>query len=89
MRPILIFVFLIHVHLFFGQQTLNKSITHDNIQRDYILYIPASYNPNNPVPLVLCFHGFTSNATLNFQYTNFKAIADTAGFILIHPQGTM
>ena len=31
------------------------------------------------------FHGYTSNATLNYQYTNFKAIADTAGFILIHP----
>tara|TARA_B100001287_G_scaffold9437_1_gene7290 strand:+ start:3267 stop:4493 length:1227 start_codon:yes stop_codon:yes gene_type:complete len=72
-----------------GQQTLNASITHDNLQRDYILYIPSSYNPANPVPLVFCFHGYGSSATVNFNYTNFKAIADTAGFILVHPQGTL
>jgi len=89
MRPLIIFAFLLLSNFSIGQQTLNKSITHDNIQRDYILYVPASYNANNPVPLVLCFHGYTSNATLNYQYTNFKAIADTAGFILIHPQGTL
>jgi polyhydroxybutyrate depolymerase len=74
---------------YISQQTINGSITHDNTERDYIMYIPSSYNSANPVPLVFCFHGFGSNASINFNYTNFKGIADTAGFIVVHPEGTL
>lgn len=72
-----------------GQQTINGIINHDNIQRQYIMYVPASYSSANPVPLVFCFHGYGSSANVNFNYTNFKGIADTAGFILVHPHGTL
>ena len=83
-------LFLIFVpFLISGQQTINGNITHDNISRSYILYVPASYNSASPVPLVFCFHGYTSNSNANFSYTNFKSIADTAGFIVVHPQGTL
>ena len=73
----------------YAQQTINGSIMHDNIQRSYIMYVPSSYNPSNPVPLVFCFHGYGSNSTTNFNYTNFRSISDTAGFIVVHPQGTL
>lgn len=72
-----------------AQQTINGTINHDGLIRQYILYIPASYDPATQSPLVLSFHGYSSNAQTNFNYTNFKSIADTAGFILIHPQGTL
>ena len=72
-----------------AQQTLYKSITHDNMQRTYNLYIPASYNAADSVPLLLCFHGYTSSANTIMFYTNFQAIADTAGFIVAYPQGTI
>ena len=72
-----------------GQQTLNESITHDNLQRDYIIHIPSSYNVNTPIPLVFCFHGYTSNASTIMSYSNFNYIADTAGFIVVYPQGTL
>ena len=84
-----LFTYLLITLNFKCQQTIYETIIHDNLQRDYILYIPQSYNPSNPVPLLLCFHGFTSNAEVNFNYTNFKEIADTAGFILVHPQGSL
>jgi polyhydroxybutyrate depolymerase len=73
----------------FSQQTINASITHDNMQRDYILYIPASYDGTVAVPLLFNFHGYTSNATEQMWYGDFRAIADTAGFIIVHPQGTL
>jgi polyhydroxybutyrate depolymerase len=73
----------------FGQQTLNKSIIHDNMQRDYIIHIPSSYNVNTPIPLVFCFHGYTSNASTIMSYANFNYISDTAGFIVVYPQGTL
>ncbi len=72
-----------------AQQTINGTILHDNLLRGYILYVPASYDSNTAVPLVFCFHGYGSSASVNMGYTNFNEIADTAGFIVIHPQGTL
>ena len=45
----------------FAQQTINASITHDGIQRNYIVYIPELYDGTTTVPLVLNFHGYGSN----------------------------
>ncbi|MDC1343493.1 T9SS type A sorting domain-containing protein [Flavobacteriaceae bacterium] len=72
----------------FAQQTINASITHDGIQRDYILYIPEIYDGNTTVPLVLNFHGFGSSASQQMFYGDFRDIADTEGFLLVHPEGT-
>ena len=72
-----------------GQQTINSSINHGGITRDYILYVPNSYVTGNQVPLVFNFHGYTSNATQQMWYGDFRAIADTAGFIVVHPEGTL
>ena len=71
-----------------AQQTINASITHDGIQRDYIVYIPELYDGSSVVPLVLNFHGFGSNATQQMFYGDFRDIADTEGFLLVHPEGT-
>ena len=84
-----LFLLLLCLPLIGIGQTLNKSITHDNLQRDYIIHIPSSYNVNTPVPLVFCFHGYTSNASTIMSYSNFNYIADTAGFIVVYPQGTL
>ena len=62
---------------------------HDGIQRDYILYIPAIYDGNTDVSLVLNFHGYGSNANEQMIYGDFRDIADTEGFLLVHPEGTL
>ena len=67
---------------------IKESIMHNGIQRDYILYIPAIYDGNTDIPLVLNFHGIESNATEQMFYGDFRDIADTEGFILVHPEGT-
>ncbi len=72
-----------------AQQTINGSITHGGLQRDYILYVPATYSAGTAVPLVFNFHGYTSNASQQIWYGSFTEIADTAGFIVIHPEGTL
>lgn len=71
-----------------GQTTLTESIVHDGIERTYITYIPDSYNGIEEFPLVLNFHGFGSNANGQMNYGDFRSIADTANFILVHPMGT-
>ncbi len=59
------------------------------LQRDYILYVPSIYNAATPVPLILNFHGYTSNAFEQMNYGDFRPIADTVGFIVVHPMGTI
>lgn len=73
--------------LCFGQSTV-ESITHDGIQRDYRLYIPAPYDGSEQVPVVFNLHGYTSDAFQQEIYGDFRPIADTANFFLVHPQGT-
>jgi len=85
---VLIFVILFPF-ICLAQQTITGSIWHDGLQRDYILYIPANYTGMAEVPLVLNFHGFGSNATEQMLYGDFRSIADTAGFLVVHPEGTL
>jgi len=74
--------------LIFSQQTIEGSITHDGLDREYILYIPASYSGNTEVPLLFNFHGRTMTAAHQMGMCDFRPAADEAGFIIVHPQGT-
>ena len=90
MKSILgIITILLFLNISYSQQTINGSITHGGLTRTYILYVPASYSASTPAPLVFNFHGYTSNATEQMFYGDFRSIADTAGFLLVHPMGTL
>jgi len=73
----------------FSQQTINGTIVHDGIVRSYKLYVPSIYSGNMAVPLLFNFHGYTSNSNEQMIYGNFRNIADTANFLVVHPQGTL
>ncbi len=91
MRTLLLLIYnvVFLVGTVYSQQTINASITHDGLNREYILYVPAIYNESKPTPLVFNFHGFGSNAFEQMYYGDFRLIADTANFIIVHPQGTL
>jgi polyhydroxybutyrate depolymerase len=72
-----------------AQQTLNESMLHDGVTREYIVYVPAVYNGSSSVPLLFNFHGYGMSANNQMSYGNMRAVADTAGFILVYPQGTL
>ena len=71
-----------------AQTTLLESIMHDGLVRDYRLYVPEMYDGSESVPLILNLHGYTSNGFEQEIYGDFRPIADTANFILVHPEGT-
>jgi polyhydroxybutyrate depolymerase len=68
--------------------TYNYTITHDGLQREYILYVPASYTGDESVPLLFNFHALGSNAQQQMGFGDFRPIADRDGFLVAHPQGT-
>ena len=42
--------------------TLEKTIFHEGLLRNFILYVPESYDRNAATPMVFNFHGYGSNA---------------------------
>lgn len=71
-----------------AQVTVTDSIYSGGIYRHYRLYVPAIYSGSQPVPLILNLHGYTSNAFQQQYYGSFMAIADTANFLVVQPDGT-
>lgn len=66
---------------------LNQTLTHDGLEREYLLYVPTSYTGETAVPLLFNFHGYTSNANSQLGYADFRSMADREGFLLVYPQG--
>lgn len=69
-------------------QTTTHTLTFQDSVRDYRLYVPDVYNESEAVPLLFNLHGYTSNSLEQENYGDFRGIADTANFIIIHPNGT-
>ena len=63
----------------------HQQIRVDDIQRDYIVYLPKNL-PNN-APLVFAFHGYTGNAQDMMTDFGMNGIADKNGFAVCYPQG--
>ncbi len=70
------------------ENTNPQIIIHNDQTREYVLYIPESYDGNSAVPVIINFHGFGGNATDFMNETNMRALADKEGFIMIYPQGS-
>jgi len=77
------------VALLFGFSMTAQESTHswtfDGSTREYIQYVPASYDGTTPVPVVFCLHGLGDNMN-NFKGIGMNFVADTANFIVITPQ---
>lgn len=56
--------------------------------RSFRVHVPASYDPTAPTPLVFDFHGYTMTALTQETMTRFTAKSDTAGFVVVHADGT-
>lgn len=55
--------------------------------RQYLLHVPATYDPQEPAALVLVFHGAGISAERFVDYSRFSNVADREGFIIVYPWG--
>ena len=73
----------------FNQQLITESLFFDGQEREYIVYIPSSYDATSEFPVLFSFHGGAGYAE-DFIYTNdMRPIADTANFIAVYPQAAI
>lgn len=89
-RLVIIAKSIVFFNLFFHllqAQTFVDSITHQSYTRYFRVHLPAGYNPNIYYPLVLNYHGYTSNALQQELYTGMSTLADEQNFIVVYPDG--
>lgn len=67
--------------------TITGTLLSGGLTRDYRLYVPAAYQAGTPVPLLFNLHGYGSNNVEQEAYGDFRSIADTANFLVVHPNG--
>jgi polyhydroxybutyrate depolymerase len=72
--------------------TLDTTVTEVELEvggvtRRYELHVPPAYDGRTPLPLVLNFHGFTSNATRQREFSQMDMTADSRGFVVAYPDG--
>lgn len=66
----------------------NGTIISAGEKRTYLLYVPGSYDPSRPAPLVVTIHGFAQWPAHQMQITHWNDLADEYGFIVVYPAGT-
>ena len=65
-----------------------QSLVHDGINREYILYVPNSYDETSATPILFNFHGFGGSASQFISRADMRAEAELNSFILVYPQGS-
>src|SRR5574344_417823 len=69
-----------------AQTQTPKTITWGDSVRNYLEYVPASYNISTPAPVLFCLHGLGDDMTNFANSIRFNTIADAHGWIIITPQ---
>jgi polyhydroxybutyrate depolymerase len=70
-----------------GSSTFEGALTSSGVTRHYLVHVPASYQGNQSVSLVINFHGLNSDAQQQENLTGMSAKADREGFIVVYPDG--
>ena len=60
---------------------------HQGLEREAQVYLPAGFEAGAPLPFIFNFHGYTSDAQEQSEYTQMNPVAARQGFAVVHPQG--
>jgi len=67
-----------------GQETREK-VTVDDVDRTFLVRLPAGYNPQQRYPVVILLHGLNQDADDMERLTRFDELADKDGVIAVYP----
>jgi polyhydroxybutyrate depolymerase len=72
---------------FFVSNRSNGSFVSSAEKRDYLLYVPKSYDRTKPTPLVISIHGAAMWGAAQKETSQWNKVADRDGFIVVYPSG--
>jgi len=73
--------------VFYLRNRTNRTVISSGLTRRYLLYVPDSYQPDRPVPLVISVHGFVQWPAHQARLTGWNQLADREGFLMAYPKG--
>ncbi len=65
-----------------------KTINVNGVAREFILYVPSTYDNTDTVPLMLNFHGWTMSASDQMSLSDMRDLSESEKFVIVYPQGT-
>jgi len=65
----------------------NGVIVSSGERREYLLYVPGSYDRAKPTPLVISLHGAALWGAAQRDISRFNTVAEREGFIVVYPSG--
>jgi len=65
----------------------NGSMVSAGEEREYLLYVPRSYDRARPTPLVISMHGAGGWPVQQMELSRWNRVADENGFIVVYPSG--
>ncbi|MEO1381989.1 MAG: T9SS type A sorting domain-containing protein [Bacteroidota bacterium] len=72
----------------YGQTFVRDTFMYAGLERSYILYVPANYQPKQNWPLVMGLHGGgNGNGETLLTGLPFQDVADTEDFLVLFPNG--
>lgn len=72
---------------YYARNRDNGSIASSGKRREFVLYVPRSYHPNRPTPLVISMHGAGLWGAAQRDISQWDGVADEDGFIVVYPNG--
>jgi polyhydroxybutyrate depolymerase len=71
-----------------GPRDLDWTLAAGGVDRTVHVHVPKGYDATKPSPVVLDFHGYTSNGAEQNLLAHMNVKADAVTFIAVHPEGT-
>ena len=65
----------------------NGSIVSSGEKREYLLYVPKSYDSTRPTPLVISLHGGAGWPVMQRDLSGWNRLAESHGFVVVYPAG--
>ncbi len=81
------FIVSVVLLLSFALAQESLSLSDQELERSYSIYVPKDDSVSTPMPLVLILHGRGQSASSMIRLTNFNNLADTFHFIAVYPNG--
>ena len=82
-----LFVACMNIYSLEAQTTLQESFAYEGKLRTYRIYLPANYIAGSVRPVIFQFHGFSETAASDQSFSKWMPVADTAGFLVVYPNG--